>query len=88
MYDVTAGLHDTTLVFPEILAKTQTQRTPVCASYSAGYLKFKDNKQREYTFRPIDHVGEKLYTDGYMTFIIEYIDTITRQGRGGFSYKE
>jgi hypothetical protein len=88
MYNVAVGLYDTSLVFSEIKPKTQTKWADISSSYSSGYIKFIDHKQREYTFRPIDYVGEKLYEKGFMTFIIEYIDTTTRKGHGSFSFQE
>ena len=77
--DIEVGLPDTTLHFKTLDGMSKTDWVNVKSAYSYGYVKFKDNQDRTYTWEPIDYVGEKLYANGYMTFIIKTIDKNTGQ---------
>jgi hypothetical protein len=77
--DIEVGLPDTTLHFSSLNNMSKTDWVNVKSAYRYGYLKFKDNQDRTYKCQPIDYVGEKLYKNGYMTFIIKTIDKNTGQ---------
>ena len=76
--EIKVGLPDTTLYFTKLNPKTQTDLIKIKSAYSYGYIKFKDQNDSTYILRPIDYVGETLYKNGRMTFIIKSVDPINK----------
>lgn len=85
VHNITLGLYDTTLHIQELKPGAETDRVNLKASYHYGYVKFTDEQERVYTAMPIDFVGEKLYDKGFMTFIIQTIDTANKRVHMSFS---
>ena len=83
--DIVVGLPDTTLHYSKLNAKSSTGWVNTKSAYSYGYLKFKDLHNKEYIVQPEDYVGETLYKNGYMTFIIESLDSVKRRVQLNFS---
>jgi hypothetical protein len=88
MHDIKVGLHDTTLCFTTLDPMAQTEWINLKSSYHYGYIEFKDKENRKYVSRPIDYVGETLYGYGFMTFIIDSVDSEKRWIHLDFSTKE
>ena len=74
--NIKVGLPDRVLTYSLLEKKTQTEWTKIKSAYSYGIVRFYDKKNREYYVQPFDYVGEKLYKNGEMKFIIKEIDTI------------
>jgi hypothetical protein len=83
--EIKVWVYDTTLCFSKLNPMGRTEWVNVNASYRYSYLKFTDQRGQVYSINPIDFVGEKLYDHGFMTFIIQTIDTVNRRVKIDFS---
>jgi len=46
------------------------------SAYNYGFIRFYDEKNREYYQQPIDYVGETLFKTGNIKYIIKSIDSL------------
>lgn len=76
--DIKVLLPDTLLEFEALKSNSFTKTINVSSAYRYGFLEFKDKNNTRYTFNPTDFVGEELYTEGNITFVIIKIDTATK----------
>jgi hypothetical protein len=79
--NVEIRLPDTTLFYASVKSKTLTPWVKVSRAYSYAYIKFVNQHDSEIVFIPVDYVGEKLYKNGYMQYIVYYPDS-SKQGIG------
>jgi hypothetical protein len=86
--DIKVWVYDTSLCFSKISPMERTEWVNVNASYRYSYMKFTDQQGLVYSINPTDFVGEKLYDKGFMTFIIQTIDTVNRRVKINFSTQE
>src|ERR1039457_2705494 len=77
--DINVELTGTKISYPSLAPNSQTKWVKVKVAYSKGVIKFRDNKKREYVFKPKDYVGEKLINSGNLTYVIKSIDTLSKK---------
>ena len=77
--DVNVELAGTKISYPSLAPNSQTKWVKVKVAYSKGVIKFRDNKKREYVFKPKDYAGEKLINSGNLTYVIKSIDTLSKK---------
>ena len=77
--DVNVELAGTKISYPSLAPNSQTKWVKVKGAYSYGYIKFRDNKKREYVLKPKDYSGEKLINTGNLTYVIKSVDTLSKK---------
>ncbi len=85
--DLTIGLPDTVLTYKNLEKHSQTELVRIESAYHYGFVRFYDTDNRKYYVQPIDYVGEKLYKNGEMIFIIEDVDRVKRNFELNSNYK-
>lgn len=77
--DIQVGLPGATISYNSLTPNSQTKWVKVKSAYSSGYLKFRDNKKRQYILNPLDFSGEKPISTGNLTYVIKSVDTLSKK---------
>lgn len=86
--NITIGLPDTVFVYDLLQKESQTKLENIKSTYRYGFVRFYDKNNQKYFFQADDYVGEKLFTNGEMKFIIESIDTVNHKFNLEHIYKD